>query len=104
MQPPRAMRGEHFYGQLTVRKRRAVSVPPAGRRGVAGTGQVTRLFVGQGYGYIRVAPDDREVYFHRADLHADGRFNELVVGARVAFELFSDAVSGPRALRVRRCE
>ena len=60
-----------------------------------------RLLSGQGYGYIRLA-DDREVYFHRADL-ADGvSINDFAIGDPVIFELLEDNVSGARALQVRR--
>jgi cold shock CspA family protein len=63
---------------------------------------VLKLFVGQGYGFIRTAFHD-EVYFHRSDVQAGSSINDLGVGDTVAFELLIDRVSGPRALRVRRC-
>ena len=68
---------------------------------VLGFGQVVRLLIGQGYGFIRVA-DGREVYFHRADMGEGKSFNSLQVGDSVKFELFEDRVSGARALRVVR--
>jgi cold shock CspA family protein len=46
--------------------------------------------------------DNREVYFHRADVQEGTSFNDLEVGETVKFELLDDAVSGARALRVRR--
>ena len=94
------MRGEHFYGHLTRKKH--MSGPPAERRGLHATGHVLKLFVGQGYGFIRAARHD-EVYFHRSDVLAGHSINDLDVGDAVAFELLPDLVSGPRALRVRRC-
>jgi cold shock CspA family protein len=62
-------------------------------------GRITRLSLGQGHGFLR-AEDDREVYFNRADVI--GAFNDLVVGDAVAFDLFDDPVTGPRALRLRK--
>lgn len=66
---------------------------------VVASGQIGRLLIGQGYGFIRLA-GGREVYFHRADMGEDGSFNSLRVGDSVTFELFDDRVSGARALRV----
>jgi hypothetical protein len=71
---------------------------PAGK---PAKGLVVRLMVGQGHGYIRLA-DDREIYFHRADMQEGASFNALNVGDVVRFALLEDAVSGARALRVRR--
>lgn len=52
--------------------------PPAQPHGI-----VERLF-DDGYGFIRAADDNREVYFHRNSvLH--GEFDELSVGAEVRF-------------------
>lgn len=64
-------------------------------------GRITRLLVGQGYGYIRLA-DEREIYFHRADVSEGTSINDLRLGDSVAFELLEDHVSGPRALQVKR--
>ena len=80
---------------------------PAGRpgppdlRGTRATGRIAKLFVGQGHGFIRLARD-REVFFHRGDLVEGTAFNDLRIGDAVTFELFEDAVSGARALRVGR--
>ena len=93
------MKGEHFYGNVTGRKR--VSRPWAEQHGLSATGHVLKLFVGQGYGFIRAERHD--VYFHRSDVLAGQSINDLGVGDTVAFELLPDHVSGPRALRVRRC-
>lgn len=64
-------------------------------------GRIAALHVGHGHGFIRSA-NDRDVFFHRRDVRDGTRFNDLVVGDAVKFELFDDAVSGPRALKVER--
>ena len=74
---------------------------PAERRGAASTGRIVNLLVGQNHGFIRLA-DRREVYFHRGDLDEGASFNELAIGDAVTFELLEDAISGARALRVKR--
>lgn len=74
---------------------------PAERRGVITHGRIAKLFVGQGYGFIRLATD-RDVFFHRADLRDGTSINDFAVGDRVTFELLEDNVSGARALQVRR--
>ena len=74
---------------------------PIDPRGKLVSGRLVKLFVGQGHGFIRLA-DDREIYFHRADLQEGTPFNDLRVGDAVKFELLEDTVSGARALRVRR--
>jgi cold shock CspA family protein len=94
------MRGEHFYGHVTQRKR--IGVPCVEQHGVYATGHVLKLFVGQAYGFIRTERHD-DVYFHRSEVLAGHSINDLEVGDAVAFELIADHVSGPRALRVRRC-
>ena len=94
------MRGEHFYGHVTQKKR--ISRPWVEPHGLFATGHVLKLFVGQGYGFIRTERHD-DVYFHRTDVLAGHSINDLDVGNAVAFELLADHVSGPRALRVRRC-
>jgi cold shock CspA family protein len=65
------------------------------------TGRISQIARGQGHGYIRLR-NDREVYFHRGDVQEGTAFNDLAVGDRVAFELFEDQFSGPRALRLTR--
>jgi cold shock CspA family protein len=75
--------------------------PPRHSEGAHTTGTIIRMSVGQAYGFIRLR-DRREVFFHRADLQEGTPFNSLQVGELVAFELIVDAVSGPRAVRVRR--
>ena len=74
---------------------------PAERRGVATTGRIVKLLIGQSHGFIRLA-DNREVYFHRSDLEDGTQFNDFTIGDGVSFELLEDPVSGARALRVRR--
>jgi cold shock CspA family protein len=96
------MKGEHFYGHLTVRKPRMLGRRPAERRGQETHGHIAKLYVGQGYGYIRVMPGDRDVYFHRSDLLVGHSINDFAIGDAVTFELLPDTVSGPRALRVQR--
>jgi cold shock CspA family protein len=95
------MRGEHFYGHLTEKKARTRGQHPAERRGLDTTGHILKLFIGQGHGFIRAAVG-HDVYFHRSDVQAGASINDFAIGDAVAFELFSDNVSGPRALRVRR--
>lgn len=74
---------------------------PNDPRGKITIGRISRLMVGQGHGYVCLT-DDREIYFHRGDMKAGTAFNELQVGDTVTFELLEDAVSGARALRLRR--
>jgi len=76
------------------------SRPPA-PRGVNASGRIVKLFVGQGYGQIRVGRG-REVFFHRADVADGTSFNDLQTGDPVSFELLEDTISGARALRVAR--
>jgi cold shock CspA family protein len=52
-----------------------------------------------GHGFIQAG--DREVFFHRADLIGI-KFNDLIVGDAVSFEVIEDPVSGPRAIQVQR--
>ena len=63
------------------------------------TGRIARLTSGQGQGYIR-DKDGRSVFFDRRDL-VDLKFNDLVVGDAVVFELIEDKYSGPRGMQVR---
>ena len=94
---------EYFYGatrKVALLAKLAGSQPPE-RRGVSTTGQIAKLLVGQGHGFIRLT-DDREVYFHRSDVREGASFNDFAVNDPVTFELFEDAVSGARALRVMR--
>jgi cold shock CspA family protein len=88
-------------GRKPAPTRKAAAVRPGEKRGVPATGRIVKLHFGQSHGFIRLA-DDREIYFHRSDVPDGLSFNELVVGDAVAFELLEDAVSGARALRVKR--
>ena len=75
--------------------------PPPLATGARTGGKITRIVIGQGYGFIRLS-DRREVFFHRTDLDEDTPFNSLQAGELVAFELIVDSISGPRAVRVTR--
>ena len=74
---------------------------PAERRGAASTGRIVKLLIGHGHGFIRLV-DSREIFFHRSDLEDGISFNGFSIGDAVTFELLEDAVSGARALRVKR--
>lgn len=76
-------------------------VRPPDRRGIPSTGRIVTLFIGQAYGFIRLA-SNREVFFHRSDLREGTSFNDFAAGDVVKFELLEDNVSGPRALHVER--
>ena len=80
---------------------RPPSVRPAEHRGTPSSGRIVTLLIGQSHGFIRLV-GDREIFFHRSDVLEGTSFNDLEVGDTVRFELFEDAVSGPRALRVER--
>ena len=62
------------------------------------SGRISALLVGQGTGIITCG-ERRDVFFHKTA--AAGKFFDLRVGDRVRFELLDDAISGPRAERVR---
>jgi len=68
---------------------------------VPSSGRIVRLFVGQSHGFIR-EKRGREIFFHRGDVQEGTSFNDFEIGDAVVFELLEDAVSGARALRVRR--
>ena len=74
---------------------------PVEQRGAVSTGCIVKLLVGQSHGFIRLA-DSREIYFHRSDLQEGTSFNDFAIGDAVIFELLEDAVSGARALGVKR--
>lgn len=97
------MSAEYFYGagRQRVPKRSGKPSRPNDPRGKPATGRIARILVGQGHGFIRLR-DNREVFFHRGDLREGTAFNTLQIGDTVAFELLEDAVSGARALRVKR--
>lgn len=97
------MSEQYSYGRQRKTPRKSVTKPmrPPDRRGALATGRIVKLLVGQGHGFIRVS-DEREIYFHRADMQEGTSIGELDVGDRVTFELFDDRVSGARGLRVRR--
>jgi len=98
------MSREYFYG-TTRAKRPATSSgkisKPAALCGTPASGRIVKLYIGQSHGCIRLA-NEREVFFHRADVAEGTVFNDLQIGDVVTFELFDDAVSGARGLRVAR--
>lgn len=63
------------------------------------TGRITQVIRGRACGFIRAA-DGQNVFFHASELQGI-EFSELAEGLAVQFELVPDAVSGPRATRVR---
>lgn len=98
------MSGNYFYGvkrQRTTAARSGDTRGPRDLHGQRATGRVAKLFTGQGFGFIRLV-NEREVFFHRADVQEGTVFNDLHVGDAVTFEVFEDTVSGARALHVAR--
>ena len=97
------MSSEYLYGQSAIetRKRTAKLPRPSERRGIPATGRISKLFVGQGHGFIRLE-NDAEVFFHRSDVDDGTSINDLAIGDLVTFERLDDVVSGARALSVRR--
>jgi hypothetical protein len=90
----------YLYGMASSAAKRGGKPPrPAEQASVPASGRIVRLLIGQGHGYIRLA-DDREIYFHRADLLEGTSINDLDVGDDVTFRLLDDSVSGARALSV----
>lgn len=73
---------------------------PSEPRPIRAVGRIAKLWMGQSHGFIRL-PDNREIYFHRADVREGTSFSDLSVGDTVVFELFEDRISGARALQVR---
>jgi cold shock CspA family protein/ribosome-associated translation inhibitor RaiA len=62
-------------------------------------GMVEKLFMDEGYGFIRALDDDRQVYFHRNSvLHDD--FAQLTVGTEVRFAA-EQGEDGPQASSVQ---
>lgn len=94
------MINEYFYVKAARMKRPGKPSRPEPPRGRPTKGRITNILRGQGHGFIR-ATDGRDVFFHRGDSE-EGAFNDLAVGQAVSFEIVEDAVSGPRAMRVRR--
>jgi cold shock CspA family protein len=92
---------QYFYGAVrtVVRAHGATGQRPPEPHGKVSVGRIAKLFVGQGYGFIRTA-NSREIYFHRTDLRRGTSVNDLHVSDRVIFELLEDGVSGARAVRV----
>jgi cold shock CspA family protein len=88
------------YFHIAPRRAQAKPVRSGVSRGTPSTGRIVKLLIGQGYGFIRL-PNDRQIYFHRADVHEGVAFNAFRLGEAVTFELLEDRVSGARALVVR---
>ena len=63
------------------------------------TGRITRIIRAGGCGFIRSA-SGQEVFFHKSDLQGT-KYEELEARVGVRFDLVPDAISGPRAVRVR---
>ena len=84
-----------------LRNRRPRVSPPTEPRGTPASGRITALLIGQGTGYIQQEQGSK-VFFHRKDVEEGTSINDLAVGDAVDFDLIEDAVSGLRALRVRR--
>ena len=82
---------------MQMTKRFAGKPDPSGQ---PTSGQIVRIVRGLGHGMLRAA-DERAVFFHRSDV-ADARFNDLLVGDAVAFQVIEDHVTGPRAVCVRK--
>ena len=97
------MSAEYFYGatRMSAPKRPDKLTRPAELRGTPVTGRISKIMTGQGHGFVRLS-NDRDVYFHRADLKDGTAFNTLAVGDVVMFELFEDRVSGARAVQMTR--
>jgi cold shock CspA family protein len=76
-----------FYSSTVKERRRraTMAASPYERRGVPAAGRIIKIMVGQGHGFIRLT-DDREVYFHRADLEESTSINDLTIGDIVAFD------------------
>jgi cold shock CspA family protein len=66
-------------------------------RGEVTKGRIKLLVLGQGSGIISAPSGD--VFFHKTDVQ--GTFWDLKRGDAVVFELLRDAISGPRAQKVR---
>jgi ribosomal subunit interface protein len=62
-------------------------------------GAVSKLFPQEGYGFI-IAPDGREIYFHRHSVLAEG-FDKLGIGTEVTF-VEEPGEQGPQASTVRQ--
>ena len=68
--------------------------PPPGAHGI-----VEQVFDEEGYGFLRVLGDERQVYFHRNSvLHGD--FGRLAVGTEVRFTP-QEGDDGPQASSVQ---
>jgi len=94
-------RGLDVHEPEAVLRQSPNEVAEAERCGTPRSGRIVTLFIGQGYGFIRLT-NNREVYFHRSGLREGTSFNDFAVGDAVSFELLEDTVSGPRRVHVER--
>ena len=96
------MSADYFYAKGRTRAPTPSGKPSQNEPcGSPATGRIAKIFVGQGHGFIRLR-GDREIFFHRADVHEGTAFIDLRIGDAVTFDLLEDSVSGARALRVKR--
>lgn len=97
------MSTEYLYGQLRLAShQRSLRVaPPVERHALPASGRILALTVGQGTGFIEAGAGSK-VFFHRTNLQPPTSINDLELGDAVEFDLVDDAVSGARAVRVRR--
>ena len=89
-----------FENATTLKLVRSPSVVNSSKpvyAGKATKGRIKFLVRGQGSGIISAPRGD--VFFHKSEV--SGKFWDLKVGDRVAFELLDDFISGPRAQNVR---
>jgi cold shock CspA family protein len=80
-----------------MQRRKSVAPAKPLHVGKQTNGRVKLLVLGQGTGIITAGR--RDVFFHKSEVR--GKFWDLKVGDRVAFELLEDTISGPRAQDVR---
>lgn len=64
-------------------------------------GVIRRIIEQKGFGFIGVADSKTEYFFHRSGVSAPTRFEQLMEGDAVTFELDHNATKGPRATDVR---
>jgi cold shock protein len=78
------------------------NLPPARAQVIvatAMTGRVIQVVRSRSCGFIR-ASDGQDVFFHASELEGV-KLDGLEDGERVRFDMIRDAISGPRATRVR---
>lgn len=80
-------------------KRNATSVQDSVAVTIESRAEVVRIFKEEGYGFLKVANEEDEYYFHRNAL-SQGEFDKVELGAHVNFEP-SMGEEGPQANSVR---